>query len=441
MKNWLKFFFAGFFSHKTAKEGARRGYTNAFLSFLLALIFLWTAFIGGDMLPFGAHYNSSPDFKDTVHAVLANADPAKRIVAKVENGVLKLKKQGGKYAEALLVNTLENDADKQNYSVNGYNAIIDTRSADTLAEIEAYCISNDGKNTVISYQDYLGLSDVARLNFDFKIKYTGKALELNDKTVEDYRAYVEGLGEESKSKAEKLADDLAEGKITRSEYNRGIYELYFVSYYPEITAYERSSKVPLLRNYYQHKYIASGIKNYLFIFDDYLTGSFEAGAGNSVSFFGFYDTLDNGVLITEETSQIQAEKLADRFIKNSFKSIFPLNAYAYTMNVISLAPFLALMLMVAVLLTYSILKLRSVDSISSLGAMLKIVGSFVWQSGSISAVLTIILMFFVNRSLITALPPVLFFVSLAIRSVIFAIMESKLYIKQSEQQKAEKTED
>ena len=42
--------------------------------------------------------------------------------------------------------------------------------ADTFAEIEAYCVSNDGKNTVISYEDYLTLSEVARLNFDFKIR-------------------------------------------------------------------------------------------------------------------------------------------------------------------------------------------------------------------------------------------------------------------------------
>lgn len=440
MKKWLKFFCLSFFSHKEAKGGAKRGYSNVFFSFLLALIFLWTAFIGGDMLPFGLYYNSSPDFKATAHAVFANADPAKRVDVKVENGVLKFKKQGGEYAEALMVNTFENEADKQNYSANGYNIVIDARPANTLAEIEAYCVSNDGKNTVISYQDYLSLSEVARLNFDFKIKYTGNALELNDEVVENYRAYVDGLNEENKLKTHKLADDLASEIITKAEYNRAVYELYFVSYYPEITAYESTSNVPLLRNYYQHQYISSGTKNYLFVFDDYMTGSFETRNGTDVSFYGFYSKLENGALIAEEATQAQANALVDSFIKDSFKSIFVLNAYAYAMNVILLAPFIALMLIVAALLTYSILKLRGIESIASLGAMLKIVGSFVWQSGIISAALTVILMLFVNRSLITALPLVLFFVALVIRSVIFAIMESKLYIKQLEQQEAERTE-
>ena len=70
MKKWFKFFGTSFFSHKAAKEAARRGYTNAFLGFVLALILLWCGFVGGDMLPFGAQYNSSADFKATVHAVL-----------------------------------------------------------------------------------------------------------------------------------------------------------------------------------------------------------------------------------------------------------------------------------------------------------------------------------------------------------------------------------
>ncbi len=440
MKKWLKFFFISFFDHKEAKGGAKRGYANAFLSFLLALMFLWTAFIGGDMLPFGAHYNSSSDFKATAYAVFANADPAKRIDVMVEKGSLKLKKRGGEYSEALLVNTFENDADKENYSVNGYNIVIDSRPANTLAEIEAYCVSNDGKNTVISYQDYLSLSEVARLNFDFKIKYTGKALELTDKAVEDYRAYIDGLSEENRSKAQGLADDLAESKITKAEYNRAVYELYFVNYYPEITAYESTSRVPLLRNYYQHQYVSSGVKNYLFVFDDYMTGSFETKMGTKVLFNGFYSKLEEGALISEDATQEQASALVDGFIKTSFKSVFVLNAYVYTVNAISLAPFIALMLLVATILVYSILKLWGVDSITSLGAMLKIVGSFVWPSGIISAILTVITMFFVNRSLITALPLVLFFVALVVRSIIFAIMERKLYIKQSERQVVEQME-
>ena len=261
MKKWFRFFCLSFFSHRISKEGARRGYANAFLGFILALVFLWSGFVGADMLPFGVHYNNSPDFMATAHAVFANADTNKRIDAEIKNGVLKLKNHSGEYAEDLFVNTFERDADKQNYAINGYNIVVDSRPGDTLAEVEAYCVSNDGKNTVISYEEYLTLSDVAKLNFDFKLRYTGNALVLDDESVKDYRAYVDGLHEENKDKTEKLEKDLSENLITESEYNRAIYELYFASYYPQITEYEGASKVPLLRNYYQHQYISNGIKN------------------------------------------------------------------------------------------------------------------------------------------------------------------------------------
>ena len=53
MKKWFKFFGLGFFSNKASREAARHGYTNVFLGFMLAIVFLWSGFVGGEMLPFG----------------------------------------------------------------------------------------------------------------------------------------------------------------------------------------------------------------------------------------------------------------------------------------------------------------------------------------------------------------------------------------------------
>ena len=435
MKKWVKYFSLGFFSHSISKEGARRGYANIILSLILALVFIWAGSVGGYMLPFGVHYSNSPEFMEVAHTLLANTDTNKRIDVVIENGGLRVKKHNGEYTEDLLVNTIENDTDKQNYSLNGFNIVVDSRPASTLAEVEAYCVSNDGKGTVISYAEYLTLSDVARLNFDFKLKYTGKALELSDEQVEEYRTYVDGLSDENKNLTKKTAGDLSTGKITKAEYNRAIYELYFTNYYPKITEYESTSKVPLLRNYYYHQYISKGFNDYLFIFDDYMAGSFETKGGIQFSFYGFYNNLKNGALVTEGISQEEANASVDQFIKNSFKANWILNAYACLTNTITLVPFIALMIMVAALLTYSVLKLRSVESISSLGAMLKIVGSFVWFAGLVAAVLSLICSFFVNHSIINVLPHVLFFLVLVIRSIIFAINENKLYLKQLEQAK------
>ena len=438
MKKRLKFFFLGFFSHKASREGARCGYTSVFLSMILSLVFIWSGSLFSFMLPFGAHYRGSPDFKSTAYAVFANPDEKKQIDAKIENGTLLAKKHGGEYGDSLLINTLTSEADKEIYSVNGYEVVLDTRPADTLAEIEAYCVSNDGKETVITYEEYLTLSDVARLNFDFKLKYTGNALVLSDETVEEYRAYLDGKGEAEKTQVENLSSDLAGGKITKDEYARAIYELYFKSYYPSIESYETASSVPLLRNYYYHNYINNGTKNYLFIFDDCLTGSFKAGK-REISFYGFYNKLENGDIVDEGLSGKEANLAVDKFIKSTYKANWGINAYACFVNTVTIAPFLALMALVATLLTYSMLKLKGVKSVSSIGGALKIIGSFIWFSGVIACVLSVVCSFIVGQRLINALPPVIFFVSLLIRSIIFAIYENKLHLKESAQN-ADETE-
>ena len=172
-----------------------------------------------------------------------------------------------------------------------------------------------------------------------------------------------------------------------------------------------------------------------------MTGTFEAWGGKEVSFNGFYNNLDDGPLSCSYDVQKDAEKSVDRFIKKSFDAVIPVNLYIHAMNTLMLAPFLALMLMVATLLSYSLMRLRGVESVGALGSMLKIVGSFVWFSSAISAVLTVMTSFFVGDRLIIVLPAMLFFIVLIVRAVVFIIKESKLASSELEQQKAEQTGD
>ena len=439
MKKWIRFFFLSFFSDKISKEGARRGYTNVLIGLVLAFALLWSGLVGADMLSFSAHYNNSPDFRETVRQVLANPDINKRVSIEAYDGRLKSKDQSSN-SDGVLINTFENDSDRESYSVNGYNVIVDLRPADTLAAVEAYCISNDGKNTRISYEDYLSLSEVARLNFDFKLSYTGHALELSDSDIDGFREYVDGLSDENRAETERMENDLAEGKTTKSEYNRAIYELYFANYYPEITDYESTSLVPLLRNYYYHQYINGQECKYLFIFDDCFVASFETKSKTTVSFYGFYTDIENGDLIAFDSDQTKANEAADGFINKAFMAMAPISIYTYAMNVLSLIPFIALMPMVVSLLAYSILRLSGMEFISSLGATFKIVGSYVWFSAAISAVTTVIASFFIRSQALIALPLLVLFITLALRSVIFAINEAKSYTQQSEQQETVHTE-
>ena len=437
MKKWFKFLSLSFFSHSISKESLKRGYTNVFFAFVLVLAFLWAGFVGGDMLPFGMHYKHSDDFRSTAYSVFLNDDEDKRIEFEIEKGALKAKKHGSEYTEALFVNTFENENDKQSYSVNGYNIVIDTRPADALAEVEAYCVSNDGNNTVISYEDYLTLSDIARLNFDFKLRYTGNELAFDEKAIENYKIYIDSLNDENSAKATNLSKRLQENEIDNYEYNKEIYKLYFTNYYPNITEYESTSEVPLLRNYYYHEYLSKGSEKYLFVFDDYMTGAFQTESGVDVTFYGFYSGLENGVIVSDNANVSDCHDEIDTFIKESYKATADLNMYAYAMNIFSLIPFVALMLLTVTLLAYSLSRLRGVDSIASFGSMLKIVGSFSWFCGFISAIFTVIAAFFVQQNIISALPLVIFFAALAVRSLVFTVKENQLHVIKSEQQAAD----
>ena len=171
-----------------------------------------------------------------------------------------------------------------------------------------------------------------------------------------------------------------------------------------------------------------------------MAGCFETELGRTVAFYGFYSNMENGDLIPDGAKQGEANALADDFVKESYKAIWILNVYAYAMNIFSFIPFIALMPMVVALLAYSILKLRGIESITSFGGVFKIIGSFVWFSAFASALLTVMLSFFVKRSLLAMLPLVLFFISLAVRSIIFAVNEAKSYTKQLEQEELANTE-
>ena len=433
MKKWFKFFCLSFFSNKASKDGAKRGYTSFLLGLFLAFVLLWVAYVGSDVLPMNTHYNHSPDFKATAHALFSNQTLDKRISAEIKDGTLSARRSGEEQGCGVLVNTIDNEGDREIYSKGGYSVVVDLRPADALAEFEAYYVSNDGKDLTISYEEYLTLSEVARLNFDFKLRYTGCELVLSDEFIGSCKAYLYGLGGDEKLKSDGLAGRLSANEITKDEYNRALYELYFENYYPEITAYESTSKVPLLRNYYYHQYISQGIEKYLFIFDDYMTASFETKGGIDVSFYGFYDNMDDGALVTNGATGSEADEMTDDFMKDCIGSIAPLTAYAYAMNVFTLIPFIALMPFVVTLLAYSLMKLRGIGSVTSFGAAFKILGSYVWFSGVVSALLSVLLSFFLQPNIITSLPLVIFFVTLVVRSMIFALAESKAYLKRSEE--------
>lgn len=424
MKDWIKFFFLSFFSNKRSKEAVKRGYTNLFLALILALVFLCVGAIQAEALPFGTHYNNATGFNSMVRGAFMYPDRVDGVSVLIDNGELKAKIEG-EYTKALIVDTFNSEEDEQVYSKNGYQLLIDTRSADTLAEVQALCVCTDEQKMVISYEEYLTLNEVAKKNFEFKLKYTGKELILDDVTIQSYKAYLDGKGDQNKTLAQELLDKLEDGKITKSQYNRGIYELYFSCYYPSIIQYETTSKVPLLRNYYFHELIDNGEQKFLMIFDDCMVGSFETDGGIDVFFYGFYDGIADGKLIEENFSDSSRLNAVDNLIKDAYKATIDLSAYIYIMNTISLVPIVVLMGIVVAMLMHSILSLKGVRTSKTLGTSIKIVGSYVWLSGLITAILTIAMAFIVQRNLITMLSLVIFFVTMLVRTIVFVVAQIK----------------
>lgn len=414
MKNWLKFFGLSFFSNKIAKDGISRSLANFFCSVILALIFICAGLIGGDYLPFSTHYNRASDFKATVENAFTCQDNAIKI--SVESGKISVAVGEGDYSQGLKVDTFVSQEDKSVYAKYGYDLVIDTRDAFAYAEFEAFCVSNDNKNTKITYEEYLTLSDVAKYNFEFKLEYLNKQKIITDAMAQDYKTYLLTCGDQVKSKLDSIEQAKSSGELSAQKYNDKIYELYFSVYYPSITAYETTSPVPLVRNYYYHNYVNANKNKFLIIFNDALIGSFFTDKGTEVDFYGTYQKFSNENIPLTSSG-------ADYFIKQSFKSTASFSVYIYVMNVLRLVPFIAIMPVLLALIVNSILKLKGVKTFKAFSGVLKVVGSFTHFAGLFTAILTVILAFLFGRSVLGLVPIIIFFVVLLIRSVILIIDE------------------
>ena len=133
MLNWLKFTFGSYYSNKTSKEGANRSFWNVIFALFIMLVIL-TAFLStGFNYSFATHYNNSLKYQEFLHNAFTIEDESKRINIQVletpEGQVAKsiVAFYGNNSENEALINTFTNISDKETYSLNGYNLIVDTR--------------------------------------------------------------------------------------------------------------------------------------------------------------------------------------------------------------------------------------------------------------------------------------------------------------------------
>lgn len=418
VRKWLSCFGLGFWSGEKTKDAGRRGYGNLFFSFLLALVILVIGVFAADLVPFRTHYRNAEAYRAFVADALTPTDENSPVLT-LSAGRLSATWADG---ETALIDTVANSAQAERYGKNGYHLVIDTRPADALDDFEAYYLANDGTNQEISCDEYETLSEVARRNFDFKIRYTGRELILTDERVSEYESYLAGQESSATALDEIRAARETDGPET---YRRKVYTLYVKTRYPSMKSYETSSEVPLLRNYYMYDYVNSGrVTRYLFVFCDAMLGAFETDGGHEATFYGFYPEGE-GVVIPGDAAPADARVAAVDFVEDCFYAATPFYLYLWVTGFMQLLLYLILLPLVVGLLLFCLIRLTKIDSTRRFGVCLRQSGIWLWQAAFLTGIAVFALGFAVQRRLLQPLTLLIYFCVLLVRVGVQLLFEKK----------------
>ena len=408
MKEKLKVFFLGFFSDNVAKKAEKGGLLLMFINFILALTVLFVATFTIETAAFYPRYASAENLKQTVDNLFRPSDRENAVTLYLSSDGYVLAKRGdGEYQSAVIVDTFLSEEDRLTYSAGGFNVVVDTREAGLYDDFIAYCQSDDGLK--ISYEEYLDLTELAKKSFTFKIEYTPNEVDLSNEKTAERKTY---LSEHAQTELDALDEKLSSGELDEIGYNGQVWALYVKTYYPDLKEYETITGVPLLRNYYYHNYTLNGETDYLFVFNDSVIGSFTEKNGKVEEFYGFYQNFSVGEITDGES-----------FIKTAYSASIKLNEYVAFMRMMRFLPIYMVMPIVVALIAYLIIKIGARERAGRFLPCLKVVATFIFWSSLISAAVTYILSFFVERSLIFMLLSSLFFVVMMVRGIIWMIGE------------------
>lgn len=414
MKDWIKFFTLGFFSDKlTAKPPHRRVYSSFFALFFAFVLFV-AVVIAADFIPFSLHYADANDFKNTMYNAFV-ADGSQRISLKVEEGKITAAKRNGAYLKDRILNSFKYEEDKP-YSLNGYNLVIDTRPMNAYDAFEA---EFDGGK--ISAEEYAGLSFTAKKNCSVKIRLTDGVIGLDEAFMGYCESYLEKVSSPIDINYDKaLSEEYAAIKNSDDEGKADkIYKLYLRAYYPQ--TFDGKSGVPVLRNYYAQEFIENeNVKNYLFVFEDMLVGSFTTESGISRMFYGYASKLLDGVVVTAVGTG-EAEKQIDGFIDGAYRDSLGISSYLYFINSRRIFLFVICIWLILSLITFGISKLIKLNLPKKFGAWFKIIGSFIFISSLTVSFIAFICGFFVSVNTVFAMITPMFGAIMLIRLATYFI--------------------
>lgn len=422
MKDWFKFIGGSFFVNKIALEGARRRFVNVFLSFFLCLVFLYAGLSIGYISSFKTHYNNSTALKSTLYSAFAGENAQERIQLK-NDGYKLFSGYNGEYDNSAVINTFVSQSDKNKYSQDGFNLIVDTRpSTTTYVEFEAYY---EGRGEKISAEKYREMSSSARSEYTpvTVLSEEGKTVSFNEKKYCDFIVqFTDQTSEKYDPAITYSYETIMERKdsVTQAEYFCSLYELYVKAYYPDVK--DDYAGAPSMRTWYrQNVFEKSGTTDYIAILDDTVTGNFSTDGGILVDYSGYYMAMD-GFELKGGNAQ-EAQSSTDSFILKSFSGAKGVDLSIYFINVLQISPLVILVIVALSFILFAVAKVGKFGFGSSFGATFKTLASFMLITSVICFFGAIILSYLVPRGAAYSLTCLIYLSVMVIRTLILAVME------------------
>lgn len=403
MKDWFKVFGLSFFSDKSAERAPQYGFVSIVLSIMLSVLFFMFGFMAADVVPFSTHYDNSAQYREFIRNAFSDADISIEISGESAHSDKK-------------VNTYTDESDKEKYSVNGYNLIIDTRDSNMLAEFYQVAVRDDEE---IDYGEYIKLPDKEKEKYSVKTVYTDRELELTAEKTAEHESYLAKITTEGddafNSDAAAAYKALKEKELSQEEYRKEVYYLYVKYYFEKIESVLMSAKAPVLCDYYYLNFVLSGNENYLYYFDDICIGSFRTDKNIPSSFVGYYKDCADGKITVDSVGE---------FIKDVYYNSVGYSISTYFISAMQMAPGYVLIPVLLGLVLFVVCKAAKKRFGQRFSECYKIVNSFVWVTALLTALLTFVLAFFVFARKLYLFMPLIFALILIVRIAVFYITRS-----------------
>ncbi len=401
MKNWLKYFFGSFFSHKLTKEGTNRSSMNSFLSVILSLVILSLSLAFGRNVAIISAYGKADNLKNFMDYAFSSDS----VDFTVDDGVL---------ANESVINSYEH-SEHENFRRYGYNLVIDTRNVSKLYDdFELICISTVDGVPDISYSEFLKLGEVEQSKYtSFDIKYSGIAIDTKA-NYDKYMAEIRLFTEEGSSKYnETVANSLKVLEENRPEdYYDQIYLIYTGVYYPSMEGVESDTYAPTLHGYYQNLMNKDTDGKFAVILNNVCYISFEQNE-KTYLYVGSYVDLSNEDLTSEA------------FLTKTLNYSNSVNYIVYLFQVFNATTLVACLFtwLVLALILSALFRKQGIKIANRLLSALALIASFSLYAGVFAAVIAFVGSFFMPQVAVFYCAIISFIIIIVARTLVFAVTE------------------